>query len=192
MVIAERPPRANLPVNEVQEQDDLLARYLPGILRQDPFLANFLRVFDDLLRPLLEQLDALDYYFDPLLTPVELLPWLERWIGEETLRSWPETARRALVKEAAVLHRSRGTKACLERALHLVTGRDVLVIENSAGLRLDDGAELGINTSLEAPEPNTIHIVIRGGNGVDLTSVTEVIQRLKPAHAAFSIRVTEE
>jgi phage tail-like protein len=198
MVTAERPvaaqpePTPNLYSLEDGEPEDILADYLPGILRNDPFLANFLRIFDSLLRPLLQQLDAVDHYFDPMLTPPELLPWLEKWIGAETLRTWPEPARRSLVKEAAVLHRTRGTRACLKRALELVTGRTVLVIENSNGLRLDGDGELGINTTLEPLETNTIYIVIRGGGDVDLRSVTEVVQRLKPAHAAFSIRIADE
>jgi phage tail-like protein len=191
MVLAERPPERTY--SEVSEDaEDILATYLPVMLRQDPFLANFLRVFDSILRPLLEQLDAIDCYFDPDLTPANLLPWLGSWLGEELPRSWPESARRALLREAAAIHRARGTQSGLKRALELVTGREVLVIDSSTGLRLDGEAQLGINSSLEIPDPNTIHVVIHGGSGVDLGAVTDVIQRLKPAHAAFSIRVVDK
>jgi hypothetical protein len=44
---------------------------------------------------------------------------------------------------------------------------------------------------LQDTEPNTIQVVICGGDGVDLEAVIEVIERLKPAHAAFSIRTAE-
>jgi phage tail-like protein len=145
-----------------------------------------------MLRPLLEQLDALDCYFDPRMTPPELLPWLETWVSISTQRTLSEPARRALLREAAMLHRTRGTHACLKRALELVTGCEVLVIENSGGLRLDDDGELGINTTLQEPESDMIHIVLRGGIEVDLQAVNDVIQQFKPAHAAFSVRVTSE
>lgn len=185
MVIAIRPSTAP------EQPDDIIAPYLPAILRQDPFLSNLLRVFDSVLRPLLQMLDAFDCYFDPKLTPSEMISWLGTWVGEEIPGSWPEAARRALVKEAATIHRMRGTKAGLKRALELVTGREVLVTENTAGLRLDPDAKLGINTSLQDQEPYTIWVVICGGDGVDLDAVTDVIERLKPAHAAYSIKTAE-
>jgi phage tail-like protein len=197
MVTAERPPQASFdppspaPVQTLVEED-ILASFLPGILRSDHFLSNFMRVFDSILRPLLQQLDAVEYYFDPRVTPPELLPWLETWVSEETQRTLSEPARRALLREAATLHRTRGTHTCLKRALELVTGNEVLIIENSDGMRLDEDGELGINTSLQASQFDNISVIIRGGIDVDLRSVNDVIHRLKPAHAAFSVRVTEE
>lgn len=197
MVTAERPAAAPIeptppPLVPVEEVEDILATFLPGILRSDHFLANFMRVFDSMLRPLLQQLDAMDYYFDPRLTPPEMLAWLETWVSPDIQRTLSVSARRALLQEAAILNRTRGTHACLKRALELVTGRDVLIIENSDGLRLDEDGELGINTSLQDSQSDTISVVIRGGIGVDLRSVNDVIQRLKPAHADFSVRVTQE
>jgi len=197
MVTAERPltssfapqPAAYL---HVVKEEDILASYLPGILRSDPFLSNFLRVFDSMLRPLLQQLDSMDYYFDARLAPSELFSWLETWVSVSTQRTLSEPARRALLHEAANLHRTRGTHACLRRALELVTGCDVLITENSDGLRLDEDGELGINTSLQEPESDMIHIVLRGGIDVDLEAVNDVVQQFKPAHAAFSVRVTSE
>jgi phage tail-like protein len=151
-----------------------------------------MRVFDAMLRPLLQQLDAMDSYFDPYLTPTEILPWLETWVSLSTQRTLSAPARRALLREAALLHRARGTHACLKRALELVTGCDVLIIENSEGLRLDEDGELGINTTLQEPESDMIHVVIRGGIEVDLQAINDVVQQFKPAHAAFTVRVTSE
>jgi hypothetical protein len=66
-----------------------------------------------------------------------------------------------------------------------------LVTENTGGLRLDADARLGINTSLQDAEPYTIRVVICGADGVDMDAVTDVIERLKPAHAAYSIETAE-
>ena len=68
---------------------------------------------------------------------------------------------------------------------------EVLVIENSDGLRLDEDGELGINTSLQTSQTNSIFIVIRGGSNVDLRFVNDLIHRLKPAHATFTVRLSE-
>jgi phage tail-like protein len=198
MVTAERQPASSFepqppaPTLAVEEEEDILGSFLPGILRNDPLLASFMRIFDSMLRPLLQQLDALDYYFDPGTTPSELLPWLETWVTDGTLRTLAEPARRALLREAAILHRTRGTAACLRRALELATGCEVRVIENSDGLRLDEDGDLGINTSLQGSRSDMINVVIRGNTEVDLRAVTDVVQRLKPAHAEFSVRVMQE
>jgi phage tail-like protein len=173
-------------------QDDILSQYLPGILRQDPFLASFLRIFDSVLRPLLEMIGAVDSYLDPALTPAGMVGWLATWVGEELAPAWPEEARRALAGEAVALHRERGTGAGLRRALQLVTGREPLVIENTPGLRLDADARLGINTSLESAAPHTIFVTLPGSAAeTDLDAVGEVFRRMKPAHATYSVRTTE-
>ena len=198
MVTAERPPASSFepqppaPTLAVEEEEDILGSFLPGILRNDPLLASFMRIFDSMLRPLLQQLAALDYYFDPGTTPSELLPWLETWVTDGTLRTLAEPARRALLSEVAILHRTRGTAACLRRALELATGCEVRVIENSDGLRLDEDGDLGINTSLQGSRSDMINVVIRGNTEADLRAVNDVVQRLKPAHAEFSVRVMQE
>jgi phage tail-like protein len=192
MVLAERPSVSITPTRVAEEPEDILSNYLPGILRQDHFLSNFTRIFDAMLRPLLTHLDAVDYYFDPRMTPAELLPWLGSWLGEALPESWPTASRRALIAESATIHRARGTKAGLKRALELLTGREVLVTDGSEGFRLDEDGRLGVNSSLQIPEPHRIFIVIRGGGEVDLKPVNELIHRLKPAHADFSVRVTDE
>ncbi len=187
VVAAERAIPETLP-----SEDEILRSYLPGILREDPFLARFLRVFDTILRPLVVTIDTMDQYLDPALTPAALLPWLGAWFGEDLPEAWPERVRRSLIREAVVIHRARGTKASLKRALELVTGCEVLITENTNGFRLDDDTMLGINTSLQNANQSTIQVVIRGGDEVDLEAVTEVIRRLKPAHAAFTVRTAGE
>ncbi len=172
--------------------DDLLINYLPGVLRQDAFLVNFLRIFDSVLRPLIEMIDSVDSYIDPGLGPTPIADWIGLWVGAEVEQSWSEDIRRALIKETVGLHRQRGTAAGLRRALATVTGAEALVIENTPGLRLDADARLGINTTLAAGEPNTIHVTLpQGSDSVDLEAVGDVIRRMKPAHATYAVQITE-
>jgi hypothetical protein len=124
---------------------------------------------------------------------MEMVQYLATWVGEELMQSWPEGAKRRLVAEAAWIHRARGTRAGLKRALELLTGKEVLVTDNTNGLRLDEDATLGINTDLHAPEPNMINIVVRGKAAeIDMDAVTVVVRKLKPAHAVFTVTTTEE
>jgi len=177
-------------VSEEERPEDILAQYLPGILRQDAFLSEFLRIFDEILRPIIETIDSIDGYFDAKLTPVGLLPWLATWVGDGA--GLPETATRALLGEVAQIHRDRGTKRGLQRALQIATGAEALVIENTAGLRLDADARLGINTSLATPERNAIQVtLIKGAGAIDEDLVAGVLREFKPAHATYTVRVSE-
>jgi phage tail-like protein len=174
-------------------EEDLLGRYLPGILRQDPLLAEFLRAFDAQLRPVLDVLDAMDCYLDPDLAPSELVSWLGTWLGVAAPQSSPDAARRSMIKQAAALHRARGTKEGLKRALELVCGREVLVVENTEGLRLDGDARLCINTALLGTSPNNIYIVVQGSRGeVDAEAISQAAESMAPAHARVTIRFADE
>lgn len=56
--------------------------------------------------------------WDPDTCPVELLPWLAHAFSVDVWDPrWPEQNRRAAVREAFALHREKGTKAGLVRAL---------------------------------------------------------------------------
>ena len=174
------------------EREDILSPYLPGVLRQDAFLANFLKVFDDLLRPILATIGAVDSYLDPSITPAAMVEFLAAWVGEELAPKLPERAKRTLVKEAAWLHRARGTHQGLRRAFEIVVDAEVQVTENTPGLRLDEDVQLGINSSLEARDPHTIHILLpRSAAGIDIQVVEEILRRFKPAHAICRIHIKE-
>lgn len=177
-------------VYQREEPEEMLAQYLPGILRQDPFLTQFLRIFDEVLRPIIDTIDSMDAYLDPKLTPAELLPWLSRWVG--LLDTLPDPVARGLLTRVAEIHRERGTKDGLKAGIEIVTGAEALVVENTAGLRLDADARLGINTSLAPSEPNAIHVtLISGGSEIDSDAVANAIRELKPAHATYTVRVSE-
>ena len=174
------------------EPEDILGRYLPGILRDDPFLSRLLRLFDSQLRPVIETIDALEAYFDPALAPRALLPWLAAWVGEEIDGVPGEASQRALISQAAELHRRRGTRSGLRQALELLTGKGVLIVENTAGLRLDEDARLGLNTTLEPFEPHRIQIMLPHPlSEAELEEVAEALRKLKPAHCTVFLRSVE-
>jgi phage tail-like protein len=132
----------------------------------------------------------MDAYFDPRLTPGDLLPWLAGWVGAGI--QGREDVTRLLAAETASIHRARGTKAGMRRALAIATGGEPLVIENTEGLRLDADARLGINTTLAPFQPNALTItLIKGADEIDEEAVAGTIRELKPAHATYSLRISE-
>jgi phage tail-like protein len=195
MVVAAVPMPPPIPMRRItilESEPELLAKYMPAIFRQDPFMQRLLRMFDTMLTPLLETVDAVDCYFDPLMTPPAFVEWLASWVGEELSPAWPDHSRRALVSEAAWIHRARGTRAGIKRAVELVAGCEALVIDNTEGLRLDEDGRLGLNTTLQPPEQNRIQIVLRGSaENIDLEAVNEVVRKLKPAHSVFSVELAD-
>lgn len=195
MVVAAVPMPPSIPMRPImvlESEPEFLAKYMPAIFRQDPFMQRLLRMFDEMLRPLLETVDAVDCYFDPLMTPPAFVDWLASWVGEELSPSWPDHARRALVSEAAWIHRARGTQAGIKRAVELVAGCEALVIDNTEGLRLDEDGRLGVNTALQASNQNRINIVLRGSAAdIDLEAVNDVVRTLKPAHCVFSVELAD-
>jgi phage tail-like protein len=195
MVVAAVPMPPPIPMRRMvvlESEPEFLAKYMPAIFRQDPFMQRLLRMFDEMLMPLLETVDAVDCYFDPLMTPPAFVDWLASWVGEELSPAWPDRSRRALVSEAAWIHRARGTQAGIKRAVELVAGCEALVIDNTEGLRLDEDGRLGVNTALQASNQNRIKIVLRGSAAdIDLEAVNDVVRKLKPAHCVFSVELAD-
>jgi phage tail-like protein len=177
---------------EPAPREEILAPHLPAVLRQDPFLSSFLQIFDSVLRPVLDTVGAIDSYFDPGLVPSRFLEWLGGWVGEGLDDRLPEDAWRTFIAEAAELHRARGTRVGLKRAIEIAASAEPLIIENTGGLRLDVDARLGLNTTLNEIDPNSLHITLPAkAAAYDLELIGEVVRRFKPAHATYSIRTTE-
>jgi phage tail-like protein len=149
-------------------------RYLPGIYAEDPFLAGFLRIFEDVWSPLDRQLGQIHCYIDPALTPAEFLPWLGSWVDLALDENWPEARRRDLIGRAADLFRRRGTPDGLRDYLETYLGVRPIIRE------FEDPAR-PYHFSVVLP-----HAV---GADLDLDRVRRIITEEKPAHTTFSLTV---
>jgi phage tail-like protein len=106
-----------------------LAARLPGLYKADGgpnFGQRFLAALDDVLAPVFLAVDSLPAYLDPMLAPDDFLDWLADWLGLPLDKRWSLERRRALVSQASLLYRVRGT----------AEGVDWLVC--SLGLALDE------------------------------------------------------
>jgi len=128
-------------------QSDYL-EYLPALYRDDEFMGRFLLIFESIMKPIENTTSNLNLYFDPLLTPEPLLPWLSAWLDLVLDPTWPIEKHRELVKHCVELYRWRGTKRGLSEYLRIYTGTVPDISEHVLGMRLDHETKLGINTKI--------------------------------------------
>jgi phage tail-like protein len=151
-----------------------LLTYLPTLYADDPFLGQFLNIFDSIWLPIERQIGQLFVYFDPRLTPSEFLPWLGAWVDLALDENWPEARRRELIHDAANLYRRRGTAGAMRDYLRTYTGVEPLIVE-------------------DGPEGNAFHftVIFRVGDptAFDLDRIKRIIGEEKPAHTTFSLKV---
>jgi phage tail-like protein len=151
-----------------------LLRYLPSIYADDEFLRGFLAVFESLWAPLERQMDQLHLYFDPHLTPSDLLPWLGGWLDLVLDENWPESRRRLLISRASHLYERRGTAAALREYLGIYLGVEPEILEEG-----ENGRPFHFTVLVRIDYPGT----------VDQDRVRRIIQEAKPAHTTYTLRL---
>jgi phage tail-like protein len=168
-------------------------QYLPAPFHGDPFVGRFLLIFESILSPIERTIDNVATYFDPRLTPPELLPWLASWVGLELDENWPIAQQRQLVLWATRLYRWRGTRRALREHLRLYTGRTPLIVENFDGMRVGQDAALGVNSTLGAggARPHWIKVTVLSERPAELDEriVRQIIELEKPAHVGYTLQI---
>jgi phage tail-like protein len=168
-------------------------QYLPAPFHGDPFVGRFLLIFESILSPIERTIDNVATYFDPRLTPPELLPWLASWVGLELDENWPLAQQRQLVLWATRLYRWRGTRRALREHLRLYTGRTPLIVENFDGMRVGQDASLGVNSTLGAggARPHWITVTVLSERPAELDEriVRQIIELEKPAHVGYTLQI---
>lgn len=151
-----------------------LLTYLPSIYGEEPFLGQFLMIFDSLWLPLEQQIGQLYAYFDPRLAPSEFLQWLATWVDLVLDENWPEDRRRALIHAAPSLYRRRGTAGALRDYLHIYMNSEPQIIENGP-----EGSPFHFTVIFRVPDPAA----------VDQDRIKRIINEEKPAHTTYTLRV---
>ena len=176
-------------------------RYLPELYEQDELLGRFLMLFESFWAPIETQIDAIENYFEPAMTPARLLSWLAGWLGLELDERLPEERQRHLIRRAASLRRRRGTKAALQEYLEIYSGATVQITEHRATnlilgpeSRLGPGVALGLDN-----HPHMFTVVVhlppdwqddeRQGERRLRRLLESIIDAEKPAHTAYTLRI---
>ncbi len=138
-------------------------RYLPSLYTRDELMGRFLMLFESFLAPISQQIRQVPYYFDPSVTPADMLPWLASWLDLTLDPEWPEPQRRALLKAARRLYQKRGTARGLQEYLEIYTGGQVEIIEHRAdNFVVRKRAELGNSIALgRGNRPHTFTVIVR-------------------------------
>jgi phage tail-like protein len=174
-------------------------QYLPELYESDDFMGRFLMLFESFWKPIAQQIDQADLYYDPLLTPQGFLPWLASWIGLPIDPSLPVERKRELVKKAMVFFQCRGTAHALQTYLEIFTSGKVTIIERRGkNFVLSASTALGIESALgKENRPNTlsVHLCVPAAElertkfSEDMyhQKMVELVRWMVPAHAVFDV-----
>jgi len=172
---------------------------LPEIYDSDHFTSRFLMLFESFWKPISQQIDQVENYFDPDLTPPEFIPWLASWIGLPLDASLPMERMRALIKQAIMLFQCRGTYQALRTYLEIYTNGKVNIIERRArNFVLGRDTSLGLDVALGADNmPNSVRIALlipqdeleRSGYSESLyqRKMYSIVRTMVPAHTVYDI-----
>jgi len=172
---------------------------LPEIYQGDHFTSRFLMLFESFWKPISQQIDQVENYFDPDLTPPGFVPWLASWIGLPLDSSLPMERMRALIKKAIMLFQCRGTYQALRTYLEIVTGGQVNILERRAkNFVLGKDTGLGLDVALGTEnQPNSVRINLhipsaeleRSGYSENMyqRKMHEIVRAMVPAHTVFDI-----
>ena len=165
-----------------------LAPLLPAVLQEDEFLQRLLMAFDDALAPIFTTLDGLAGYVDPRLAPEDFLNWLADWVGVRLDESWPASQKRAVVANAAMIHRRRGTVPGVDEAIRLAVGGVVDVqIEDSGGAAWSSTPGAGFPGTPAA----LLHVRVFAASpeDVNVRRLEGIINAVKPAHVPHTLEI---
>jgi len=169
-------------------------KYLPAIYSESEFIGRFLMIFESVLGPVEAMVDNLAYYFDPGISPEELLPWLASWMKVEMDSSWPVERRREMVKSGPWLFQWRGTRRGLREYLRLYTGIEPVITEDFGGIILGGQSELGRNTVLGEGHQHvfTVTFEVEDPDSINVSQVKRIIETEKPAHTSYILTVVHK
>lgn len=180
-----------------------LIDYLPAIYHGDPFLADFLQAFDEVLlgtgnpaQPGIEETIAnIPRYFDPQQAPATLpdqdfLSWLAGWTAFSLRSDLSPVLQRDFIAQVIPLYQRRGTLDNLIKLLQIFTSGKPIVTESSTvphfflvevRLSTSELVELGKQTNiakalidLEKPAHTTYDLILITTGGIQVGKTSTV------------------
>lgn len=179
-------------------------QYLPMIYEEDDVMGRFLMLFESFWAPIERQIDNVSHYFDPKMTTPAMLPFLASWVDLSLDDRWPDERQRQLLLSVAQLHRRRGTRRGMREMLEVYTGGSAIITEHSANnFQLGKRALLGRSIALgrtNRPHTFTARLRLPAIDAPDEAvraererereaAIRELIEKNKPAHASFQLKL---
>lgn len=177
--------------------------FLPSVYRETDFMGRLLSIFEQAFDPVVQSIDVLWAYLDPLTAPEALLPFLAHWVAWEMDDRWSVQQQRHLIRNAISLYRWHGTQRSLRFYLRLYIGlpvdplpepeadEQVEIEESSQSGMVFGKACIGHDTILGGGKP--YHFIVRlrldRSYQVDRALIQEVIERQKPAFCTYELLI---
>jgi phage tail-like protein len=174
-------------------------KHLPEIYERDDFVSHFLMLIESFWKPISQQIEQMNAYFDPVLTSPVVLPWLASWVGLSVDKSLPLERVRALLKSAMIFYQQRGTLQALVAYLETFTGGEVHVLERRArnfilGKQCNLGVEIALGKEnqpnsllIEVAVPPEEIIALKLSNDMYQRKINDIVRSLVPAHTIFDV-----
>lgn len=157
-------------------------RHLPAIYREDgesaAFLERFLSIFESVFAGVESDIDAASRFLHPDGVPAEYVDWLEGWLALEADDTWPEPARRELIRRAPELFGKRGTRDGLLALLGIFLDHAASVEDDAPG-------------GVPASEDDPLAFVLEYGDldCIDSEAAREPFERLVPCPQCYLVFV---
>jgi len=170
--------------------------HLPSLYRENPFLENFLWIFQHIQYEQIRTLDSLHEYFTPREAPVEFLHWMASWFGMDLEKNfYDEETVRALLQKGLSLFQWRGTVKGLTAYLEISAGVKPVIRENT--FPQGDFVIMGeknlskvIRSHGERQVPFfTVHFPVPADrfSQADKGRIASIVEQEKPAHTMYYI-----
>jgi phage tail-like protein len=155
----------------------------------DDFLRRFTGIFQELAEGLRQRIDGVEHIVDVTVAPPAFVRWVGGWLGLRSIDpSLPVERQRELVLGFGGLLARRGTRAGLQRAVELATGRPAVVHDPGAIVREGDPlpppGPVVVELPDRSPEPE-----VSGTPGISQDDIVAVIEDWLPAAAGAELWV---
>lgn len=177
--------------------------FLPALYREVDFVDRFLAIIEQAFDPVVQTMDELWAYLDPLTAPEALLPFLAHWVGWTSAAHWDVKQQRRLIRNAVTLYRWHGTRRGLRFYLHLYTGLpldDHLAAEADKHIGIEEvfssgfvlgNTAIGQDSMLGGGKP--YHFIVRlrcdRANQINEALVRSMIEQHKPAFCTYDLHI---
>lgn len=174
---------------------------LPQVYQDIDFVGRLMAIVERTFSPDVETWFSLWAYFDPLLAPEAMLPFLAHWVGWRHLPQLTWAQQRRLMHRALELYAWRGTAYGLRLYLHLATGlsldaadtpesqQQISILEPSRQGAVFDRSDFNETTVFGGSQGFHFVVTLRppADASVNETLVRAIIDQERPAFCTYEL-----
>lgn len=170
--------------------------YLPEIYQENKksasFTERFLSIFQNVYESTENKIDNIDLLFNPDTADREFLEWLSSWLSIKDTYIWNDSQLRYLIKNAALIYKTLGTRESISRLIELYTGEPPLIVEN-CNLEYNENTRKLYNR-LYSSNPFVFTVLVRSEcikSGMQYETLLKIIESAKPAHMEANLIILQ-